>query len=99
MITPTMISWAMASTASWLKASKRTGDGTSGATTAASYAWSGLVGWRLAGIFIAGGIVGGLAGVHAARYLAGRRGLLNVVFAAIIICVGISMLARSTGLI
>ena len=70
-----------------------------GATTAASYAWSGLVGWRLAGIFIAGGIVGGLAGVHAARYLAGRRGLLNVVFAAIIICVGISMLARSTGLI
>jgi uncharacterized membrane protein YfcA len=70
-----------------------------GATTAASYAYSGLVGWQLAGIFIAGGIIGGLAGVHAARYLAGRRGMLNIVFATIIICVGIYILARSTGLI
>jgi uncharacterized membrane protein YfcA len=66
-----------------------------GATTAASYAWSGLVNWPLAGIFVAGGILGGLAGVHAARHLAGRRGMLNVVFAAIIICVGVYMLVHS----
>lgn len=66
-----------------------------GATTAASYAWSGLVNWPLAGIFVAGGILGGLAGVHAARHLAGRRGMLNVVFAAIIICIGVYMLVHS----
>jgi uncharacterized membrane protein YfcA len=69
-----------------------------GATTAASYAYSGLVDWQLAGVFIAGGIIGGLLGVHAARYLAPRRGMLNVVFAMIIICVGIYMLVRSLAL-
>ena len=53
-----------------------------GATTAASYAYSGLVAWPLAGIFVAGGILGGLVGVHAARHLGARRGMLNVVFAA-----------------
>ncbi len=69
-----------------------------GATTAASYAYSGLVAWQLAGVFVAGGIVGGLLGVHAARYLAPRRGMLNVVFATIIICVGIYMLVHSLAL-
>jgi len=38
-----------------------------GMTTAASYAWSGLVSWALAGLFVAGGIAGGLAGTRAAR--------------------------------
>ncbi len=69
-----------------------------GATTAASYAYSGLVAWRLAGIFVAGGIIGGLIGVRAARLLAARRGTLNIVFAAIIICVGLYMLVRSLAL-
>ena len=43
-----------------------------GLTTAASYAWSGLVSWELAGLFIAGGIAGGLIGTRSARHLAAR---------------------------
>jgi uncharacterized membrane protein YfcA len=68
---------------------------TFGLTTAASYAWSGLVAWSLAGLFIMGGIAGGLLGARAARYLAGRRGALNTVFAAVIIAVALYMLARN----
>jgi hypothetical protein len=66
-----------------------------GLTTAASYAWSGLVAWQLAGLFILGGIGGGLVGTGAARYLAARRGALNTVFAAVIIAVALYMLARN----
>lgn len=69
-----------------------------GATTAASYAYSGLVAWPLAGLFVAGGVVGGLIGVQSAKMLADRRGLLNVVFAGIIICVGLYMLVHSLAL-
>lgn len=69
-----------------------------GMTTAASYAWSGLVSWALAGLFVAGGILGGLAGTRAARYLAERRGALNIVFAVVIIAVALYMLARNISL-
>ena len=34
-----------------------------GVTTAASYALSGLVDWRLAGLFVLGGAIGGLIGI------------------------------------
>ena len=66
-----------------------------GLTTAASYAWSGLVSWALAGLFVAGGIAGGLAGTRSARQLAERRGALNIVFAVVIIAVALYMLARN----
>jgi uncharacterized protein len=66
-----------------------------GATAAFNYARSGLVDWHLAAIFIAGGIVGGLAGGRVARALGERRGTLNVVFAGVIVLVAIYMLARS----
>jgi len=66
-----------------------------GLTTAASYAWSGLVSWNLAGLFIAGGIGGGLAGTRLARHLSERRGALNVVFSAVITAVALYMLTRS----
>jgi hypothetical protein len=66
-----------------------------GMTTALSYAWSGLVSWGLAGLFVAGGIAGGLVGTRSARHLAERRGALNIVFAAVIIAVAIYMLARN----
>jgi hypothetical protein len=66
-----------------------------GLTTAASYAWSGLISWPLAGLFIAGGILGGLAGTRSARSLSVRRGALNSVFAAVIIAVALYMLARN----
>jgi uncharacterized protein len=66
-----------------------------GLTTAASYAWSGLVSWQLAGLFIGGGLAGGLIGTHLARLLSGRRGALNIVFAVVIIAVAIYMLVRN----
>jgi uncharacterized protein len=69
-----------------------------GLTTAASYAWSGLISWGLAGLFITGGIVGGLIGTQSARLLSARRGALNIVFAAVIIAVALYMLARNLSL-
>ena len=66
-----------------------------GATAASNYARSGLVDWRLAVIFIAGGVGGGLAGGRVARLLGARRGALNIVFAGIIVLVAIYMLVRS----
>jgi uncharacterized membrane protein YfcA len=66
-----------------------------GLTTAASYAYSGLVSWQLAGLFIAGGVVGGLIGTNSARFLSTRRGALNIVFAAVIVAVAIYMLIRN----
>jgi uncharacterized protein len=69
-----------------------------GLTTATSYAWSGLVSWQLAALFIAGGIVGGLIGTRSARHLAARRGALNIVFSAVIIAVALYMLARNLSL-
>jgi uncharacterized membrane protein YfcA len=66
-----------------------------GLTTAASYAWSGLISWGLAGLFIAGGIAGGWLGSRLARGLSARRGMLNTVFAAVIIAVALYMLLRS----
>jgi uncharacterized membrane protein YfcA len=69
-----------------------------GMTTAASYAWSGLVSWGLAGLFVAGGIAGGLIGTRSAKSLSERRGALNIVFAVVIIAVAIYMLMRNLSL-
>jgi uncharacterized membrane protein YfcA len=69
-----------------------------GLTTAASYAYSGLISWKLAGLFIAGGLAGGLIGTRSAQLLADRRGALNIVFAVVIIAVALYMLARNLSL-
>jgi uncharacterized protein len=66
-----------------------------GLTTAASYAWSGLISWGLAGLFIVGGIAGGLFGTRLARMVSARRGALNTVFAVVIIALALYMLARN----
>ena len=66
-----------------------------GLSTAASYAWSGLISWQLAGLFIAGGVAGGLIGTRLARSLSGQRGALNIVFASVIILVALYMLTRN----
>lgn len=58
-----------------------------GLTTAVSYALSGMVDWPLAFVFIAGGIVGGLAGSRVALLLQQRKGTLNVLFASMIMVV------------
>jgi len=52
-----------------------------GLTTAISYAFAGLVDWRIASFFIAGGIIGGLIGVTLSKHLASRRATLTRIFA------------------
>jgi len=66
-----------------------------GITTAANYATSGLVIWPLAAVFIAGGMVGSLAGTRASRALAAHKGHLNLAFAGFVALVGLYVLARS----
>ena len=67
-----------------------------GATTAASYAFSGLVDWPLAFLFIAGGALGGLLGIKLAHHLAGRsKHVLTLTFSGIVIAVGLYVIARS----
>lgn len=66
-----------------------------GLTTAASYAWSGLVDWRLAILFIAGGALGGLAGTKLATHLAGHKHVLTLVFSGIVIAVGLYVVVKS----
>ena len=60
-----------------------------GLTTAANYALSGLVVWSVAGLFVLGGLGGGVAGSHLAQRLSTRRNALNHVFAAIIVVVAL----------
>ena len=70
-----------------------------GLTTAGNYAWSGLVDWPLAGLFVAGGVLGGLLGARSAKTLADRKGALKTVFAVLIFAVAVYMLVRSLSLI
>ena len=65
-----------------------------GLTTAANYALSGLVDWALAGVFIAGGVLGSLAGTRAAKRLSGS-GQLGTIFAVLIFVVAAYMLWKS----
>lgn len=69
-----------------------------GTTTAASYAFSGLVDWPLAGLFVIGGALGGLLGIRLARRLAGHKHALSRIFAGIVIAVGLYVVARSVWL-
>lgn len=63
-----------------------------GATTAASYALSGLVAWGIAAAFIGGGLVGSLAGGRLAQRLSTVRGALTRLFAGLIFVVAVYML-------
>lgn len=69
--------------------------GAFGATTATSYAADGLIDWRIALLFIGGGIVGGLIGASFATRLAKRRGALQRLFSVVIFAVAAYMLWRS----
>lgn len=66
-----------------------------GLTTAMSYAWSRLVDWPLAALFITGGALGGLLGTRLAHHLAGHKQTLSLTFSAIVIAVGLYVIARS----
>ena len=66
-----------------------------GLTTAASYAWSGLVDWPLAGLFIIGGLLGGFLGIKLAGHLAGHKHALTLTFSTIVIAVGLYVVVKS----
>jgi uncharacterized membrane protein YfcA len=66
-----------------------------GTTTAASYSFSGLVDWRIAALFVIGGALGGLVGIAAGRKLAIRKRALSLVFAAIVVTVGLYVVITS----
>ena len=66
-----------------------------GLTTAANYASSGLVDWRIAILFLAGAVVGGVAGAKLSKHLAAKRGALTKVFVALVFAVAIYMIYRA----
>ncbi len=69
--------------------------GTFGLTTALNYSLSGLVAWRVAAEFIAGGVAGGFLGMKAALTLAPRRDTLRRVFAGLVFAVAAYIIRRS----
>ncbi|WP_374570623.1 sulfite exporter TauE/SafE family protein [Phenylobacterium sp.] len=68
-----------------------------GAATSTNYALSGLVDWPVAGLFIAGGAVGGWIGLQGARFLAGRALLGRRLFAALVLVVAVYVAYRALG--
>src|SRR6185312_7612700 len=70
--------------------------GAFGVTTAANYALSDLIDWRVAAIFIAGGVGGGIVGTRAALRIATDRRMMTHVFSAVIFAVAIYMLVRTS---
>jgi uncharacterized membrane protein YfcA len=58
-----------------------------GAATSLNYAASGLVNWPVAGLFILGGLGGGLVGVRGASALAGHALLARRLFAGLVLAV------------
>ena len=69
-----------------------------GLTTAANYAFSGLIDWTLALVFVAGGMGGSFFGTRAAKHLSGA-GHLTTVFASLIFVVAAYMLWKSANAI
>jgi uncharacterized membrane protein YfcA len=65
-----------------------------GLASASSYAWSGLLDWKVAGLLIAGGAIGSFAGTRLNSRLAARKRLLTVLFAGLVIAAGLYVTAR-----
>lgn len=59
-----------------------------GLTTAVSYTLSGFVDWRVAILFVVGGMIGGLVGTGLAQRLSMQKQALSRVFAIIVMIVG-----------
>jgi uncharacterized protein len=68
-----------------------------GAATSANYAISGLVDWRLAGLLLLGGAIGGVIGLFAASRLTTRAPLARKLFAALILAVAAYVAWRAIG--
>ncbi len=70
-----------------------------GLTTASSYAWSGLIDWPLVLLVVIGGVAGSFAGSRASAALAANKKLLTLLFAGVVISVGIMILVRGMPLL
>jgi uncharacterized membrane protein YfcA len=64
-----------------------------GATTALSYASSGMVNWPLTALFALGGLLGGIGGARLTARLALRTNVLRPLFAAFVVAAGIYVTA------
>lgn len=70
--------------------------GTFGLTTAVNYASSGLLDWTVAGLYIAGGIAGGVLGARLATHLGkNSKGTLNIIFALLVAVVAVYMIYKN----
>lgn len=67
-----------------------------GLTTAASYAWSGFVDWRLVAILVAGGAVGAALGVKLGKRLTGHKRAMELGFAVLVMAMGGYVIAQGT---
>ncbi|MBL8628099.1 MAG: sulfite exporter TauE/SafE family protein [Rhodospirillaceae bacterium] len=66
-----------------------------GASTAASYAWAGLVDWRPALFFIAGGVAGGLIARSVSHSFVNRKKQLSQIFAGVITLAALYIVFKS----
>ena len=56
-----------------------------------------MVDWRIAGLFVAGGFVGGIVGQRLCTILAGRKGALTRIFAVYIFATATYIVWRAVG--
>lgn len=68
-----------------------------GAATSASYAAAGLIDWPVFAALVAGGAIGALAGLPAARALAGHAALARALFAGLILATAAYVAWRALG--
>lgn len=66
-----------------------------GATTATSYAISGMVAWPLFGLLVLGGAAGSLLGARIGGWLLGRKRTMELGFAMLVIGVGVYVAAKA----
>jgi uncharacterized protein len=65
-----------------------------GTASASSYAWSGLIDWQVAGLLVAGGLLGAVAGNRANAVLARNKDRLSRLFAWFVVAAGLYVAAR-----
>jgi uncharacterized membrane protein YfcA len=68
-----------------------------GLTTAANYAFSGLIDWPLALVFVLGGALGSMGGIGMAERLGSKTGRLTTLFALLIFVVALYMIWKGLG--
>jgi uncharacterized protein len=65
-----------------------------GTASASSYAWSGLIDWQVAGLLVAGGLLGAVAGSRANAVLAQNKDRLSRLFAWFVVVAGLYVAGR-----